>query len=269
MKRFPQWVDRRDSLDLHERVGRQDCDGVAIGWQRRTPNVHSLNRLGPTLGATTTRSTADNPVLAVKADSRSAASWAHPPQHDDAGRALSRRESTLPCPAGCSGPWSRRTGASQASATGRGRRARKDAAAPRSRLASDAVVTEDGPNPEAELRANGATGHRRILHGRATSVPSTTVLNGPERTTTDNTKAARPAPLPVFAGSNPARSGFGSKGSLGPSLDTSHNPRVPPCESRSACEGWSQLAVTMRGSLTLNSGAHQEGGKQCEQSSHG
>jgi len=48
----------------------------------------------------------------------------------------------------------------------------KDAAAPRSRLANDAVVTEGRPHPAAKLRANGATGYRVILTGRATGGPS-------------------------------------------------------------------------------------------------
>jgi len=38
--------------------------------------------------------------------------------------------------------------------------------------------------------ANGVTVCRVILAGRATSVPFTAVLNGPERTTTDNHEAA-------------------------------------------------------------------------------
>jgi hypothetical protein len=65
-----------------------------------------------------------------------------------------------------------------------------DAAAPRSRLANDAVVTEDGPHPPVEAEPTATRCSRVILAGRATSVPFTAVLNGPERTTTDNHEAA-------------------------------------------------------------------------------
>jgi hypothetical protein len=85
------------------------------------------------------------------------------------------------------GPWSRRTGAPQASATGRDP---KGAAAPRSRLANDAVVAEDEPRPAIKLGANGTSVYQRNLTGRATSVPFTRVNVGYQRTTTDNTTAA-------------------------------------------------------------------------------
>jgi hypothetical protein len=54
---------------------------------------------------------------------------------------------------------------------------------------------------------------RVILAGRTTSVPFTAVLHGCERTTTDNPKLPRPAPLLILAGEDPGRSGFASKGS--------------------------------------------------------
>ena len=42
-------------------------------------------------------------------------------------------------------------------------------------------------------------------------MPFTAVLTGPERTTTETPRRPRPAPFPAFAGSNPPRSGFGSR----------------------------------------------------------
>lgn len=53
---------------------------------------------------------------------------------------------------------------------------------------------------------------RAILAGRATSVPFTAVLHGCERTTTDNPRLPRPAPLPDFTGDDPPGSGFASRG---------------------------------------------------------
>jgi hypothetical protein len=60
-------------------------------------------------------------------------------------------------------------------------------AAPRPRLAHDAVLGEDEPHSAVSVRANGAAVCEVLLAGRATSVPVTAVLLGPERTTTDNT----------------------------------------------------------------------------------
>jgi hypothetical protein len=57
-------------------------------------------------------------------------------------------------------------------------------------LAHEAVVTEDGPHPLVEAEPTAPQCARVILAGRATSVPFTAVLNGPERTTTDNHEAA-------------------------------------------------------------------------------
>jgi hypothetical protein len=65
----------------------------------------------------------------------------------------------------------------------------EDAAAPRLRLANDAVVTEVDPHPWAELGAHGGTGSGVILDGRATSVPFTGGIAGSGRTTTDNAEA--------------------------------------------------------------------------------
>ena len=65
-----------------------------------------------------------------------------------------------------------------------------DAAAPRSRLANDAVVTEDEPHPAIKLGINGTTVCQVNLTGRATSVPFTTAKVGQQRTTMDTTTAA-------------------------------------------------------------------------------
>jgi hypothetical protein len=51
-------------------------------------------------------------------------------------------------------------------------------------LAHEGGVTEDGPHPPVD------PGARLVIAGRATSVPFTAVLNGPERTTRDNASAA-------------------------------------------------------------------------------
>jgi hypothetical protein len=98
----------------------------------------------------------------------------------------SRLGSTLPCPAGRSVPGRRgpeRRGV-------RDQTGPKGAAAPRSRLANDAVVAEDEPRPAIKLGANGTSVYQRNLTGRATSVPFTRVNVGYQRTTTDNTTAA-------------------------------------------------------------------------------
>jgi hypothetical protein len=71
----------------------------------------------------------------------------------------------------------------------RDRTGRQDAAAPRSRLGSDAVVAKDGPYLRSS-GINGTTLCQVALTSRATSVPFTAVLTGPERTTTDNAEAA-------------------------------------------------------------------------------
>jgi hypothetical protein len=52
------------------------------------------------------------------------------------------------------------------------------------------------------------------LNSRATSVPVTAVLNGPQRTATDNSTAASTWAVPAFAGDDPARTGFGSRWSV-------------------------------------------------------
>jgi hypothetical protein len=52
-----------------------------------------------------------------------------------------------------------------------------------------------------------------ILGGRATSVPFTAVLTGPERTTTDNHEASSTCAIPILAGDNSGRTGFASRGS--------------------------------------------------------
>jgi hypothetical protein len=73
----------------------------------------------------------------------------------------------------------------------------------------EAVVPEGGPHPPVEAEPTAPRYARVILVGRATSVPVTAVLNGPERTTT---KHPRPAPFPVLASDSSDRTGFGSKG---------------------------------------------------------
>jgi hypothetical protein len=57
-------------------------------------------------------------------------------------------------------------------------------------LAHEAVVTEDGPHPPVEVEPTAPRCARVALAARATSVPFTAVLNGPERITTDNGYAA-------------------------------------------------------------------------------
>jgi hypothetical protein len=63
-------------------------------------------------------------------------------------------------------------------------------------LANEAVVTEDEPHPMVSVvpTVNGYT--KVALAGRATNVPLTAVLNGPERTTTDNHKAGSTCAVP-------------------------------------------------------------------------
>jgi hypothetical protein len=58
------------------------------------------------------------------------------------------------------------------------------------RLAYETLATEGGPSPRVKAGPSGATAYHVILTGRATSVPVTAVMTGPERTTTDKAKAA-------------------------------------------------------------------------------
>jgi hypothetical protein len=61
----------------------------------------------------------------------------------------------------------------------------------------EAMVTEDGPHPTTRVEPTARPGTPGvILDGRATSVPFTTVLNGPKRTTTDNHEAASTCAVP-------------------------------------------------------------------------
>jgi hypothetical protein len=69
------------------------------------------------------------------------------------------------------------------------------AASPRA-LAHEPVVTEIGPHPTITVDLNGAARYRRRPRRPATSVPFTAVLNGPERTTTDNREAASTCVVP-------------------------------------------------------------------------
>jgi hypothetical protein len=57
------------------------------------------------------------------------------------------------------------------------------------RLAHEAVVAEDRPHPTVTVNRRRQV-YQVILASRATSVPFTAVTTGPERTTTDNRKAA-------------------------------------------------------------------------------
>jgi hypothetical protein len=63
-------------------------------------------------------------------------------------------------------------------------------------LAHETVVTEDGPHPPVEAEPTAPRYARVILAGRATSVPFTAVLAGPQRTTTDNHEAASTCAVP-------------------------------------------------------------------------
>jgi hypothetical protein len=63
-------------------------------------------------------------------------------------------------------------------------------------LAHEAVVTEDGPHPPVKAKPTAPRCARVILTDRATSVPFIAVLNGPERTTTDNAKTASTCTIP-------------------------------------------------------------------------
>jgi hypothetical protein len=58
-------------------------------------------------------------------------------------------------------------------------------------------------------KQEGAAG---VLTGRATNVPVTAVLNGPERKPRTTTKQPRPAQRHISAGDDRGRSGFGSRG---------------------------------------------------------
>jgi hypothetical protein len=64
------------------------------------------------------------------------------------------------------------------------------------RLADEQVATEDGPHPPAEAEPTAPRCARGILTGHVTSVPFTAVLNGPERTITDNHEAASTCAIP-------------------------------------------------------------------------
>ena len=78
---------------------------------------------------------------------------------------------------------------------------------------------KDGPHPTVKLGANGTT-RARSLTSRGTSVPFTAVPTGPQRTTTDSTLAPTTCAVPIPAGDDSARSGFGSKGSCVRELDS-------------------------------------------------
>ena len=81
-------------------------------------------------------------------------------------------------------------------------------------LAHEPVVTENGPHPTAHSGAPARPGYPA---SSSTAVPqachtqrSGTVPSGQPRITT---KQSRPAPFPILAGDNSARTSFGSRGS--------------------------------------------------------
>jgi len=57
-------------------------------------------------------------------------------------------------------------------------------------LANEARVALDGPPPSLQLEPMAAMPSHVVLAGRATSVPFTAVITGPERTATDNHEVA-------------------------------------------------------------------------------
>jgi hypothetical protein len=69
-------------------------------------------------------------------------------------------------------------------------RAASPPAAPPSRLANEAIGRRGQASPNGESGADDDTRVCQVvLTGRATSVPFTAVMTGPQRTTTDNTTA--------------------------------------------------------------------------------
>jgi hypothetical protein len=83
-------------------------------------------------------------------------------------------------------------------------------------LAHEAVVTEDEPHRRVTVEPTTQPDPGLILGGRATSVPFTAVLTGPERTATDNHEASSTCAISHLAGDNSARFGFESRGSHHP-----------------------------------------------------
>jgi hypothetical protein len=121
-----------------------------------------------------------------------------------------RQRPASPCPAGQSGPWSWRTGAPKASSTGRERKA-----LPRRvrGLPTMPYSLRGGPHPPSRLEPE-AQGMPALS---SPAVPlachshqSRPVTCEQPRTTQ---RQLQPASLPVFAGDDPGRSGFGSRGS--------------------------------------------------------
>jgi hypothetical protein len=94
-------------------------------------------------------------------------------------------------------------------------------------LAHGAVVTEDGSHRTVTIKPTAQPDTGVILGGHATTVPFASVLTGPQRTTTDNHEAASTCAAPILAGDSSARSGFGSRGSVGRGLHR-------PCRARPA-----------------------------------
>ena len=84
--------------------------------------------------------------------------------------------------------------------------------------------------PASPCGQGGATTSRSArakLAGRATSLPFTPNRTGLCRQPRITQRQLQPASLPIFAGGDPGRSGFGSRGSLGQGCDR-------PCRARPA-----------------------------------
>jgi hypothetical protein len=75
------------------------------------------------------------------------------------------------------------------------------------------VVKRDGPHPVVDMVPTLPGSTNVVLAGRATTVPFTAVLPGPQWTVTDSATEARPAKFDDFAGNGPVRTGFASRGS--------------------------------------------------------
>lgn len=89
---------------------------------------------------------------------------------------------------------------------------RRRAAAPPSRMPTRRRIVGDGPHPTLKVGAKGATLYQVVLTGRATSMPFTAVLTGPERTTTDNATAVATSAAPCLRRSRARLISLGEQG---------------------------------------------------------
>src|SRR5215217_5425002 len=78
--------------------------------------------------------------------------------------------------------------------------------------ANQAAVSLNGPHPRSSWKLAAPGASRVVLAGRATIVPFTAVLAGPERTAADDSTAAVTCAAPRCPGRDPAGSGFASRG---------------------------------------------------------